>query len=445
MSVVAEFPKLDLVSNGEHRNDISFAGHVPIYLLLSIKIHLLKLFTSSCNPLIKTITIIIKKILHLRARGANLTMNQPAQKKCFAKATGAHKELKEQNINTSFDVLHSLLKLVSSVISLNIHIRMLSKIINSFYYYPNYVITQGYATYNSISPLDRQKCSICSQITNHPDYDTIFELFQSQLFYSIKKFLSNNDFMSQYADLSIQFDCNNNSFCVSNLVHQRRHKENPIITATLSPHQFVLHSSYTKDHIIYTPRNPKNITAGIIHSNLSKYFAANVVLCAGFVPPQGITRTTHSGVFDTAQFLPTDRVTNVDCEIIANKAPNKKLCNKCHRSNRTFENHAIKRQQQPPSKFVPYCKLSTIEQAQKYRAKVTELNLTKRKYNRLKKEFESRDTIIIRNASTNEHVHELLTYLSNNIDKLNEALIDQPLLLSFIQDQLKATLQDHKV
>ena len=109
------------------------------------------------------------------------------------------------------------------------------------------------------------------------------------------------------------------------------------------------------------------------------------------------------------------------------------------------QHHAKQRQTQQPSKFIPYCKLSTIEQAQKYHEKVKQLHLTQRKYNRLKKKFESRDTVVITNASANEQVFELLTYLSKNIDKLNDALIDQPLLLSFIQDQLKATLQENKV
>ena len=296
-----------------------------------------------------------------------------------------------------------------------------------------------------ISSAYREKCSTCTKITSHPDYKTILHLFESPLFFAIKTFLSSEEYTSEYVNLSIQFDCNNKNFCVSNLMHQRRHKENAIITASLSLQQFVIHSSFTKDHIIYSPKNPKNITAAIIHTKLHKYFSTDAIYCTGFIPPHGITRVTHSGVFPTAQFLPNGRVTNINCEIIANKAPNKKLCNKCYRSSDTFIKHTIKREKEQPSKFIPYCKLSTIEQAQKYRAKVKELHLTKRKYKRLKKTFESRDTVVITNASANEQVFELLTYLSKNIDKLNDALINQPLLLSFIQDQLQASLQENKV
>lgn len=285
---------------------------------------------------------------------------------------------------------------------------------------------------------DCDLCSKCKTLTENSTFQAIYSIFRSALFDSICQY------KKQYPDIQIHFNYHQQEFIISNLIRQTPDHFTPIVTARLSSTQFIIHSPNRPNYLVYSPRNPNNIKCKAIIDKVHKYFAKNVVYCIGFKPPPNIHKTTHSNVFPSAQFLPNGHVTNHACDIIANKDVSNRLCKHCYRLRDTFHRHR-QNGDSPNSKFIPLCKLSTIEQAEKYRKILHKYTLTHRKYERIKSIFEKNDTIIIKNASDNEFLYGLLSFLSDNIDKLNEALIHKPLLLSFVQDQLQSCLQQNKV
>ena len=91
---------------------------------------------------------------------------------------------------------------------------------------------------------------------------------------------------------------------------------------------------------------------------------------------------------------------------------------------------------------IPFSKLPTYLQNDKYNRLKRDYDNLQQKYNRIKNDV---DIVYVTDKETNDDLLELYEYLRDNDNELNKALKNKPLLLDFIKDQLQSCLQENKV